>query len=276
MYLFNSNCDKSRCVDSEQAASTSGNSYTAITNLKLYELVSININGVEYDINLSVDIDSSESILAAQNALNQLLLGTFTVATTDGHDSLLYSVECTENKIKSLLISTGPGSNYTILFDSSPCSTVTGITDSSCCEKQTANPCCTQRSCWSDFVEPHWKRNFNKFGSTEIKTATIAPGHIDPVYSRPAGYIEQYQQTRSSFGALVYFGIQNGQIAFSDNAGCFKNLRIVSNGFASTNCELPIVPRALRAVCVDMTTLNVCKKLMILFPEYKQMYPVIS
>lgn len=150
--------------------------------------------------------------------------------------------------------------------------------ESGSCSGTTEESCgcsgCATRTCWTSFVEAHWKRMFNKFGSTGIKTAKIAPGKVDPVYLRDFTYSDMPSTTTRPTGTLVYFGIQNGQIAFSDSANCFHNVRIVANGFSSDNCELPIIPRELRNVCVDTVKLKACQKMMVYFDEYKPMYQV--
>jgi len=156
------------------------------------------------------------------------------------------------------------------LFNSS-CDKSRCSDNDSCIEQKT---CCSSKSCWTQFVEAHWKREFNKFGSTRLKTAKIAPGHADPVYLKGANYVELTNISTRTAGTLVYFGVQNGEIAFSDNAILFKNVRIVANGFGATNCELPIIPRPLRNVVIDMIKVSACQKLMIIYPEYKQMYSV--
>lgn len=134
--------------------------------------------------------------------------------------------------------------------------------------------CCKSKQCWSEFVEAHWKREFNKFGSTRIKTAKVAPDHNDPVYgnyyngSNPASSINRQP------GVLVYYGVQNGEICISDSGLKYKNMRIVSNTFGTDNCKLPIIPRALRRACVDKCILDVCTKIMRAYPEYKEFYKI--
>ncbi len=142
-----------------------------------------------------------------------------------------------------------------------------------CCDRCDKD-CCKTKSCWSVFVEAHWKRMYNKFGSTGIKTAKIAPGKIDPVYLRDFTYSDVPMLATRPVGTLVFCGWQNADIAFSDSALCYKNLRLVANGFASDNCDLPIIPRELRQVAVDMVKLKACTKLMLYFDEYKPMYQI--
>lgn len=166
------------------------------------------------------------------------------------------------------------------LFNSS-CDTEEGVdscagqTVTQCgCEDRCERSCCCNKSCWSAFVQAHWKRMFNKFGSTGIKTAKIAPGNIDPVYLRDYTYSDMPTNTTRPTGTLVFCNWQNADIAFSDSALCYRNVRLVGNGFASDNCSLPIIPRELRNVCVDTVMLKACTKLMLYFDEYKPMYQV--
>lgn len=119
--------------------------------------------------------------------------------------------------------------------------------------------CCTCQTCWTSFQEVHWKRTFNKFGSSGIKTSKITSFQRDPVYLRRVNVPSN----------LYYFGIQNGVIALSDNCSGFKNLRIVANGFGTDNCELPIIPRALREVCVNMCIERATYKMKFAYPEYR-------
>lgn len=141
-------------------------------------------------------------------------------------------------------------------------------------EENCSGSCCNDRGCWSSYVEAHWKRLFNRFGSSGLKTSKISPGIVDPVYQRDFSYVDYPANVTRPIGTLVYFGVQNGEICFSDSAACFNNVRIVANGFAVDNCELPIIPRELRQVCVDEVKMVACKKFMIHFPEYKDMYKV--
>lgn len=134
--------------------------------------------------------------------------------------------------------------------------------------------CCKNKSCWSMFVQAHWKRMFNKFGSTGIKTAKISPVGVDPVYLRDYTYSDMPMVTTRPTGTLVFCNWQNADIAFSDSAHCYRNVRLVGNGFSSDNCELPIIPRELRNVVVDTVILKACTKLMLYFDEYKSMYQV--
>lgn len=129
--------------------------------------------------------------------------------------------------------------------------------------------CCNEKTCWSDFVTGYWKRQFNRFGESGIKTAERTQFY----YESNRGYDSTVRHTR---GNLVYFGVQNGQICVSDSGKCFKNVRLVANGFGTDNCELPIIPRELRNVCVDSLKVKGCQRLMLLYPEYKQMYQVYS
>jgi hypothetical protein len=129
--------------------------------------------------------------------------------------------------------------------------------------------CCNDMSCWGDFVTGYWKRQFNRFGSSGQKTAERTRFYDE----RYAGYIPNLYGDHKN-RRMVYFGIQNGKICVSDTGKCFNNVRIVANGFGSDNCELPIIPRELRNVCVDTLKLKGCEKLMLLYPEYKQMYQI--
>lgn len=144
--------------------------------------------------------------------------------------------------------------------------------DSDCSEP--CGSCCSNKSCRTSFVEAHWKRTFNRFGSTGIKTAKIAPGKVDPVYQMNYQYSDVPSNLYRPIGTLIYFGMQNGEMCFSDSAQPFANMRIVANGFSVDNCELPFIPRELRRVLVDELKYAACKKFMIYYPEYKEMYRV--
>jgi len=129
--------------------------------------------------------------------------------------------------------------------------------------------CCKNKDCWQYFVEAHWARTFNRFGSSGIKTKTLPGFGHDPVHGK-----RFWGNSGSSLygGCLVYFGIQTGNICISDSGFNFKNMRIVANGFGTDNCELPLIPRPLRQVCVDLLKYKGALKLMVLYPEYKAMY----
>jgi len=122
-------------------------------------------------------------------------------------------------------------------------------------------PCgCSQsKTCWTSFVEAHYKRQYNRFGTPGLKTSGIPGNQYDPVHARmvsvPTG--------------LVYYGMQNGDICISDSGLSYKNVRIVANGFGSSNCELPIIPRELRKAVVDKTVERIALKIKLTHPEYR-------
>ena len=60
----------------------------------------------------------------------------------------------------------------------------------------------------------------------------------------------------------------------SDTALKFKNMRLVADGFGTDNCELPIIPRYLRQVCVDLLKYKGAARLALIFPKYRQMLPM--
>lgn len=267
IYLFNSSCDKRRCKDESASEQSDTNSYQATTFYKGFLFIGLRVDGVDYEINYTVNIESPSNLAGLIAALDALNLGvTFTAVPTGDKDDMILSVSCTDKLFEKIVTSIGDGEEATNFVQFS-CATPVPE------ETFEADECCRNRTCWHQYVEAHWKRQFNKFGSTGVKTAKIAPDHFDPVYQRPTGY-NSMDFWPGTIGRLIYFGVQGGDIAFSDNAECYKNMRIVCNGFGSDNCELPIIPRPLRAVCVDKTKLDVCKKIMVTDDRYKAMYPV--
>lgn len=97
------------------------------------------------------------------------------------------------------------------------------------------------KCCWTGYKIVHWKRLFNRFGSTGLKTSKIGAGHYD--------YVNAIRVI--PYCGIVYAGLQDGVLALSDNAKGFANMRIVANGFASSNSELPVIPRMARQAIVD-------------------------
>jgi hypothetical protein len=209
--------------------------------------------------------------MLAHRAIEDLALNTFfQTVTKDIYDW---------NACGTLIIST-PKNLFNIkglfLFNSSCDKKRCGTDNDQCADSSTDNcnqnancgddvgECCKSKSCWTEFQEAHWKRNFNRFGSTGVKTAKIAPGHYDKVYLTERG----------APSGLIYFGMQNGEMCFSDNANCYKNLRIIANGFGTDNDKLPIIPRELRRVIVDTIKYKGCIAIMPTHPEYGNMYKV--
>ncbi len=99
---------------------------------------------------------------------------------------------------------------------------------------------CSDKSCWNSFAIAHWKRQFNTFGSSGIATAKVLNGGRDELQPK---YVNS--------GSLIYYGIQENQMCFSDSAKGYKNIRIVANGFASSNSDLPVIPRLARNFIVS-------------------------
>lgn len=118
------------------------------------------------------------------------------------------------------------------------------------------------RSKWGNFQIVHWKRLYNSFGSSGIATARVGLNRDRVLGTGPlsigAGLGLGYGYSAKS---LVYCGIQDNMICFNEHAGHYKNLRIVANGFASENTELPIIPRLAREAVVDKVCATVLYKL---------------
>lgn len=115
------------------------------------------------------------------------------------------------------------------------------------------------KSKWGNFAIVHWKRLFNKFGSSGIETARVGLNRDRVLGTGPlsigAGLGLGYGVSAKS---LIYCGIQENVICFPEHACHYKNLRIVANGFASDNEELPVIPRLAREAIVD----KVCEKVL--------------
>jgi len=269
LYLFNSSCDGGRsCQEvTKEIPSDTTFQYEAVISPVAEDptIETIVVNGVNYTLNFLI-VHNDPSIPAILQAmLNALGFGSiFTVSVGGG---LKINVSCTADIMNKFVVNYHAGKQDFPFTQFSGCTTtVTTVecTDGAGDGNGECNECCSCKSCWTSFVEAHWKRTFNKFGSTGIKTAKITSSNLDPVYMRRVNVP----------GNLYYFGMQDGIIAMSDNAKSFKNMRIVANGFGSDNNELPIIPRALRQVTIDMITMSACKKLMLVYPEYKSMYQV--
>jgi len=144
------------------------------------------------------------------------------------------------------------------------------VNPTSCCSECSSTDS-FHRKHWKNFVNVRWAMEFNKFGSSGISTRERTNLHHYNGWRFGWNGYEGHRET-------IYFGIQNGKICISehgtDTRHHYKNMRIVSNTFGTDNCELPIIPRELRSACVDYIKLKACLKLMLLFPEYKQMYPL--
>lgn len=97
------------------------------------------------------------------------------------------------------------------------------------------------KSCWTSFAIAHFKRQYNTFGASGIATSKISEGNYD--------YINRRLFTIPC--SIVYYGIQNDMMCFSNSAKGYKNLRIVANGFSSSNEDLPVIPRLARKAIVD-------------------------
>lgn len=137
---------------------------------------------------------------------------------------------------------------------------------------QTSGSCCGDsndhergKHHWEKFINVKYAVNYNKFGSSGLATKRRTELYREFIH----GW-DGYERHRH----LAYFGIQNGMICVSDTGRHWKNMRLICNTFGTDNCELPIIPRELRTACVDYIKVKACMKLMVLFPEYKQMYAV--
>lgn len=278
IYLFNSSCDKKEnpCV-----TDFNPNCYKVINTSQKFSAGQgvyggVVFNGTFFAVGSPISINDGNLTAIKQHITESIDAGDIFTLIIDDNTLILTSTCVCDvfdtsltNQLKIQVNGSDPGTLVNFVFESCTDEHVTCPDDSSNCTDtdRCERACCRNRSCWSQFVEAHWKRQFNNFGSTGIKTAKIAPDHRDPVYIREA-------RETGRWGELVYFGIQNGQIGLSDNACSYANMRIVANGFGSDNCELPIIPRELRRVCVDKVKYDACKKIMVVFPEYMQLYAV--
>lgn len=171
------------------------------------------------------------------------------------NDTSNTGITSSENRVESSPITQNPVSDVTFTSDTHN----TGCGDSS------EVGCCKYKGCWTHFEVGHYAVNFNRFGSTGIKTKE----------RRHNNYIRQYSTAyEHPRGYNIYFGMQNGDICVSDSGKCYKNARIVANGFGTDNCDLPIIPRELRGALVDLVKLRGCARIMLQFPEYQKMYQV--
>lgn len=127
-------------------------------------------------------------------------------------------------------------------------------------------------TCWGSFRIAHYKRTFNRFGSSGIETANISNrSNRDPVYQMPDYNMSMSLNGVNSYNRnnLIFFGDQEGSYCISDNADEYKNVRLRYNGIGVDSDKAPAVPLVFRDAIIDKCVERACFRLKLKYPEYR-------
>lgn len=112
----------------------------------------------------------------------------------------------------------------------------------------------------------YFKRNFNNApngnGYTSLNKGSEQSGN-DPFFWATNSNVDPIGGGNSQ----LFANVQNGFLMFSTSCLTYGKFRIIYNGFGGKIGQKPLIPRNLRGIITDLTTLAALETLMVKFPK---------